>query len=38
VHVRGRLGTVTLNGQTYPALVAEAVEPVPQPSDPYLFR
>lgn len=38
VRVHGRLGTVTLNGQDYPAVVADTVESVSQPDDPYLYR
>ena len=38
VRVRGTLGTTTIVGHTTPAFIAEAVEPVPQPDEPYLYR
>lgn len=38
VRVRGRLGTLTLDGRDRPALIASGVEPIALPRDPYLFR
>lgn len=38
VRVRGTLGRATVGGQTAPALLATAVEPVPQPEAPYIYR
>jgi putative membrane protein len=37
VRVRATLGTATVGGRPQPALIATAVEPVPQPSPPYLY-
>ena len=38
VRVRGTLGAATIAGRPTPAFIAEAVEPVPQPDEPYLYR
>jgi putative membrane protein len=37
VRVRGVLGSTTLDDQDEPALEATAVEPVPQPVNPYIY-
>lgn len=37
VRVRGTIGSVALAGRTEPAIVAASVEPVPQPTPPYLY-
>ncbi len=37
VRVRGVLGTNTIDGKAGPALLASSVEPVPQPTNPYLY-
>ncbi|MFV9504835.1 MAG: TIGR03943 family putative permease subunit [Oscillochloridaceae bacterium umkhey_bin13] len=37
VRVQGTIALVTLDGLSQPALRAETVEPVPQPSNPYLY-
>lgn len=38
VRVRGTLGSTTIGGRATPAFVAAAVELVPQPDEPYLYR
>ena len=37
VRVRGRLGTALIDGHPEPALLADTVEPVPRPANPYLY-
>ena len=38
VRVRGTLGAATIAERSTPAFIAEAVESVPQPDEPYLYR
>lgn len=38
VRVRGRFGQTTIDGRPTPAILATAVEAVPQPNEPYLYR
>ncbi len=38
VRVRGTFGQTTISGRPTPAILATAVETVPQPDEPYLYR
>ena len=38
VRVRGTLGRTTIGGQETPAILAQTVETVAQPTEPYLYR
>ena len=37
VRVHGKLGATTINGQREPAIVAESIEQIAQPPQPYLY-
>lgn len=38
VRVRGQLGRADINGRSTRAFIATAIETVPQPTDPYIYR